>query len=377
MEYAAAHLTWKQVAAWRMRCHHLTRRAPHERWLDVAAGIGGLHAQVLSSAELSLWARVEGLTRGHVERALWEERSLVKMWAMRGTLHLLPSREYPLWQAALGSHRHFRRPAWLRYFGITADELDRIVAAMAAALDGPMLTREQLAEVVAERTGSAELGSHVRQSWGSMLKPACYLGHLCFAPSQGQNVRFTGPVRWLPPGAPIDADAAIRVITRRYLAAYGPATHRDYAHWWGASTVTALAHIRGLGEEVVAVDVEGTPAWMLADQVAEAAAITPTRAVRLLPMFDPYTVAASPHVSRLLPGDFRRRIYRPQGWISAVVLVDGRMMGTWTWARRGGRFAVEVAPFVKLPRWVTRAVEAEAERLASFAGGTLTLQWVL
>jgi hypothetical protein len=105
---AAAKLGWDQVAAWRAARHRLEERAPATAMLEVVAGIAGLHAQVMSSAELTLWARVEGLEPGAVQRALWSERSLVKTWAMRGTLHLLPAAEFPLWQAALSTRRLWR-----------------------------------------------------------------------------------------------------------------------------------------------------------------------------------------------------------------------------------------------------------------------------
>jgi len=79
-----------------------------------------LHAQLMSSAELTAWARVEGLDRDAIRRALWEERTLVKTWAMRGTLHLLPAHELPLWHAALNTSRRFlRESAWKKYYGIT------------------------------------------------------------------------------------------------------------------------------------------------------------------------------------------------------------------------------------------------------------------
>lgn len=100
-------LTWEQVRAWRVGRHHLYPRAPREAMLAVVSRICGLHAQLLPSAELALWARVEGIEADAVERALWEERTLVKTWAMRGTLHLSPAAEFPLWQAALGTYRHY------------------------------------------------------------------------------------------------------------------------------------------------------------------------------------------------------------------------------------------------------------------------------
>jgi len=344
--------------------------------LAVAARIGGLHAQLMSSAELTLWARVEGLAPGAVQRALWEERSLVKTWAMRGTLHLLPAAEFPLWQAGLSTNRHYLRPSWLRYFGVTThEELDQLMSAIAQALDGQMLTREELAVAVSQLTGSAHVCETLRHSWGGILKPAAFRGQLCFAPSLGQNVRFTRPDQWLGGWQQEDPSHAMREITRRFLAAYAPATRDDYARWWRMPAAAAKASIEGLGAEVTQVEVEGIRAWMLTEDVAEAAASSPPGSARLLPAFDPYVIAASPHLSHLLPGDFRGRIYRPQGWVSPVLLVDGRMDGIWRHERKGGRLIVQIEPFVALPTWARRAAEEEAERLAVFTGGALELNW--
>ncbi|HXM41757.1 MAG TPA: crosslink repair DNA glycosylase YcaQ family protein, partial [Bryobacteraceae bacterium] len=77
--------------------------------------------------------------------------------------------------------------------------------------------------------------------------------------------------------------------------------------------------------------------------------------MRLLPGFDQYVVAASCHAERLLPGNFRRRVYRPQGLISPVLLVNGRMGGTWRHEIKGSRIEVAIEPFVEAPVWVRRA----------------------
>src|SRR5947209_1463586 len=125
-----------------MARHHLVERAPAERALEVASEIAGLHAQVMSSAELTLHARVEGLDRDAVQRALWEDRTLVKTWAMRGTLHLLPARELPLWTGALTTLRaRYHRPAWLKWLALTREQGERLPEAVADALDGEPLTR--------------------------------------------------------------------------------------------------------------------------------------------------------------------------------------------------------------------------------------------
>jgi hypothetical protein len=378
MAAAAAKLRWAQVMAWRTARHHLDERVPARSMLEVVARIAGLHAQVMSSAELTLAARVEGLGPDDLGHALWEERSLVKTWAMRGTLHLLPAAEFPLWQAALSTRRGWEAGAWQRAFA-TREELERINQAVAEALDGRLLTREELAAEVARRTGSEQLGEKLRESWGALLKPAAALGLLCFAPSQGQQVRFTRPDTWLDGWAERDPDEAMAEVTRRFLAASGPVTREDFARWWGIpSPAQGRRLLERLGDEVAKVEVDGAAAYALAADLPGLAAAggRGSRVVRLLPAFDQYVITATLQAERLMPGPFKDRVYRPQGWLSPVLLVGGRMDGTWRQERKGRRLLIAVEPFTgPLPAWARRAAEAEAERLAACAGGELELSW--
>ncbi len=373
-------LTWARAAAWRAHRHHLHQRAPAGSTLAIASRLCGLHAQVLSAAELCVWARVEGLRPGDVRRALWEERTLVKTWAMRGTLHLLPAAELPMWYGALGGSRRYRRPAvWKRLLGISLDELDRLTEAIGTALKDRVMTREELVHEVGRITGSRALAKKLAvNSWGTFLKPAAFTGRLCFAPGVGQLVRFTRPDTWIPASRPhVDQQAASLAITRRFLAAYGPATPHDFARWWGGGggVTGARKSIAALGEEAAPVEVDGCPAWMLAADARDVREHRPGRNVSLLPAFDQYVIGASRHTECLLPGDFRSRIYRPQGWVSQVLLVNGRMDGVWRHELRGSRVDISIEPFVNLPSWARRVAASEAERLAAFFGRKLNLAW--
>src|SRR5437588_11174045 len=100
-------LTWPRIAAWRVQRHHVNERAPAGSMFAIASRLCGLHAQVLSSALLTLWARVEGLKRDAVQRALWEDRTLVKTWAMRGALQLLLADDLSLCHVALIASRRY------------------------------------------------------------------------------------------------------------------------------------------------------------------------------------------------------------------------------------------------------------------------------
>ncbi len=368
--------TWRQVMAWRVGKHHLDARRPGAALLDVVATIGGLHAQLMSSAELTAWARVDRLEPDGVAKALREDRSLVKTWAMRGTLHLLPSADYGLWQAGLSTYRHFLKPSWSKAFGLTPDDLDKLGEAICAALDGRQLTREELSAEVVELSGDESLGAKLTGSWGSTIKPAAFRGQLCFGPNRGRNVTFARPDQWIGTWKAVDPEEAMTELLRRFLATNGPVTREEVARWWAITPATVTRYRKRLGDEVADVEVEGTGALMLTADVGKAAKAKPTRTVNLLPAFDQYVIACTKVAANLLPGNFRDKVYRPQGWISPVLLVDGRMDGVWRHERTRGRVEVTIEPFVDIPPKARKAAEKEAADLGRFLGGDAEVSWV-
>jgi hypothetical protein len=348
---------WRQALAWRLRRHHLVERAAPSELLRVVADICGLHAQLASSAELSLWARIDGLDRDAVSRALWEQRTLVKLWAMRGTLHLVPADELGLWVAGLDTYTNR---------GMTGHpEIDALGEDVARALKRRMLTREELAAAVAPE--HAEL---VRSSWGSYLKPASFRGRLCFGPSDDGRVRFTSPESWL--GRTLERperEEALQEIARRFLAAYAPCTPADLGLWFGVGPSRARKMLQSLGDEAV----ETRLGWVLTRDADELERTELQDVARLLPAFDPWVAGASRTEAVFVPDLHRPRVYRPQGWFSPVLLVNGTMAGVWKHTRKGGRLLVELEPFGRLPAWARAQLESEAERLAEFLGGQLEL----
>src|SRR5213082_3830845 len=87
---AARSLTGDEALARRLSRHSLLRAAPRRELVDVVREICGLHAQVMASAELSLGLRVSRVTRADLARELWERKTLVKTYGIRGTVHLFP-----------------------------------------------------------------------------------------------------------------------------------------------------------------------------------------------------------------------------------------------------------------------------------------------
>jgi len=323
--------------------------------------ICGLHAQVMSSAQLSAWARIDDLERDAVDDALWKRRQLVKLWAVRGTLHLLPAREVGVWLSALGT---------ITNRGMTGHpEVDALTQAIGEALDGRVLSREELALEVERRTGDPTLAEHVRFSWGSYLKPASFRGLLCFAPSEDGRARFTSTRSFVRRRIVVpDSTDGLRDVARRFLFAYAPTTTENLGLWTGFGRARVRKMLAALGDEAVELRIDGEDVWALAADVDEIASADPPDAARLLPGFDPWVVGTLRYLPAQLDPALKARVYRPQGWISPVILVNGRMAGVWKHERKGSHLVVELEPFGRLPRWAKPQLDAEADRLAAFLG---------
>ncbi len=359
-------LNWNQINSWRLSQNHLLERADSDQLLEVVTRICGLHAQLMSAAELSVWARVQEVSPTDVKDALWHKRQLVKTWAMRGTLHLLTAREFPLYVAALSLHSHYRRDSWLRYFGITPAELEAIIEGVRTTLDGSGMTREQLADAIARKTRKPKMRELLGSGWGTLLKPAAFQGHLCFGPSEGQKITFVQPAAWIGAWNQIDPEEALKEILRRYLAAYGPATTDDFARWWGLQPPRAKRLFNSLADEIEAVDVEGRQSWALASTVKQISKLKASRSVRLLPHFDPYVLGTPRKFGGIIPEAHRDRVFRPSAWISPVVLVDGRVEGVWGYEKKRSQVEVKIEMFSPASNTVKGGIEREAKRLGDF-----------
>jgi hypothetical protein len=361
----AAELSWPQVHAFRMARHHLTKRAPKKDLARVVGDIGGVQAQVMSAAELQVAVRTDS-TVADVRAALWKDKKLVKTWLMRGTLHLIPAEDLPLFTAAMRAHWMRTRDAWLAYVEMNQSEFAELIDAIGEALDGQALTREELIARVGKGR-SERVQAVLKSGWGGILKPVARSGLLCFGPSRGQSVTFVRPKQWLGSWRDEDPDAALVEVARRYLRAYGPATKNDFARWWGTWPGVGNAGWADLAKERVTVSIEGQNAELLAADLERISSDAPEPAVRLLPNFDPYLMG---HANRdhLFAPEYRARVSRTAGWISAVVLVDGRVVATWTHAVAKRALTVTVDPFRKLAPSTLMGVRASAESLAAALG---------
>jgi hypothetical protein len=319
----------------------------------------GVHAQVQASAELQLAARTTVIRQGDVRDALWRDRTLVKAWTIRGTLHLHEAAELSLWLAARRAVTGMPRgldawvdPQGVSHADVSADDLAGLQAAVWDAFDGRPLLREELADAVISRVGTKH-EARLRSGF------AFFVDRLCQGPPQGTRITLVRPDQWLDHWRDVDEGTALREVVRRYLYAYGPARPIDFRGWFGDVSFD--------GVDVEEVDVEGHRAFVLAGDTEWGDV---PRGVHLLPEYDAYVMGFRER-EHVVPGRVRERVAahgrgRYEGPAGVrFVLVDGVAAGLWERKKRAKR--VEIT--VKSARRVKRSELAKAaERYAEFLG---------
>jgi DNA glycosylase AlkZ-like len=375
-------LTWDGVTARRMARHALAEPSAELDPAGVAGLLCGAHAQVLTAAEFSIGRRIAGATRADVRRALWEDRALVKTFGPRGTVHLLPAADLPMWTGALSALPPSApaHPEGVRFTGGQAAE---VIAAISDALAGPPsavegLTVDELTEAIGERCGpwAVERTMDAFQDkwprWRQLTSTAAHHGVLCFGPDRGRKVTYSHPRRWLPGFIPAQGDAALRALVLRYLHAYGPATPRHFARWLAIPPRYAAELFDRLAGDLERVELDGELAWVAAGDTRTPA--EPHRGIRLLPYFDPYVVAGQPR-DQLYPGAAAVRALVPSGQAGnyPVLLVDGVVGGVWHQRRSGRKLALTVEPLTGLTTAQRRELDGEAALLGAVMEATVTL----
>lgn len=200
------------------------------------------------------WAQVHGrrLARGCL---LEPARDAVEAAAAACGVHaqILSAAELPLWLAAVRAGREPEEP--------------ELVEAVAAVLDGGPRTREELAATLGDE--------RLRSPWGTWLGHAALAGKLCFGPSRGAAPTFVRPDEWIGYGAEPPADEALRSVLRRYLRAYGPARRQDFATWLGLQPTQARALFEAAADELEPVEVEGKRAFVVGSRFGREQVIPP------------------------------------------------------------------------------------------------------
>jgi Winged helix DNA-binding domain len=359
-------LTWPQVVGRRLARHHLLERAPAGNLVRVASDICGVHAQVGASAELMLGMRVQDITRQDVRNSLWERRTLVKTVGLRGTLHLFPAGEVPMWMAGTRL-RLDAEETRLERSGVDLDELHAVIDAITEIVGPTPISRPELERELESRVGgwattTNEGWMSSYRNWPLAMRWAAAHGAVCYGPGEGGRSTFVRLAEWAQ-WREVDPMEGGRFALRRFLAAYGPSTEAEFSRWFGVQPAITRSLFDSIAGELAEIDVDGSRRWVLEADLDALAEPRP-HAAHLLPHFDVFVVGSHPRAALMDPDSSVARMSPGTAAPFAVLLVGGRVAGVWERKPKGKRLVIRVDAHRPLNRRQRSAVEEQALRVA-------------
>ena len=347
----------------RLRAQRLTGRRPRDV-AELVRAVAGLQAQDLPASRLAVRPRSTGVDEAAVRRACDQDRSVVRTWAMRGTLHMVAAEDAGWLVALLGPGFAAGNRRRRLQLGLDDRLCERALETLPAVLAGGPLSRADLVRALAAKGVQVPPQG---QAPAHLVGYAAMRGLVCRGPDlDGDHASYVLLEDWVGAGAgrPLSPDDALAELARRHLGGHGPAGPDDLAAWSGLPVGRARRAFELVAGELRELEVDSRRLWTPADAPA-APSPAGDPVVRLLGRFDDYLLGWRGR-DLILDARFARQV-AAGGWVHPVVVVDGRVAGTWRARHAGGRLEVTVEPFTgRLPRRVRPGLEAEAADLGRF-----------
>ena len=352
--------TMDQAALLRHRLHNQGIAGPRLATpADVVGWMGAVQAQDYLGALWGIGLRMQRAVEADVEQAL-ADRTIVRTWPMRGTLHFVPA-EDARWMLALltpkvvaGSARRYSE------LGLDDATFARSRDVFAEALQGgKQLTRAELGQAL-EAAGISSAGQRLYHILGRLAQE----GMICFGVRRGRQQTFVLLDEWLPATRQPVRDEALAELARRYMTSHGPATDRDFAWWTGLTLGEARAALELAGPQLAQEDIDGQTHWW-----------SPSTTVNddldatawLLPAYDEYTVGYTDR-SALLDPPGEAYVASGHSILFPSVVIDGKVVATWRRTVKKHSIVIELNPFAPLSAAEMQLVGAAADRYGAFFG---------
>ncbi len=314
-------------------------------------------------ARLLVRPRSAAVDAAAVDRACATDRTVVRTWAMRGTLHMVAAEDLRWLVDLLGPVFLARGRSRRHQLGLDDGMSERATRVVEQVLIGRQLTRAALVAELRARGVDIPVG----QAPAHLVANAAMRGVVCRGPDlTDDQPSYVLTAEWVGEQARVDPETALALLARRYLTGHGPAGVADFAVWCGLPIRRARAGIESVADEFDQVDTSQGPAWVPPGLSAERA---PSR---LLGHFDPYLLSYRTREFALDPA-VARRIQSGGGFILPAVVVDGRVAGTWRLRRGAGLLRIVVEPFSTLDNEAVAELAADARDIGRFFDGDAVL----
>ena len=372
-------VTPSEASYFNLTRHHLVERLPRGRALEAVADTLGLNAQGALNYQLSLWNRVEGLDPSFLPRALQEDRSLVRSWFMRDTVHIVPTADLPVFRRGLeeGLMREWNR--WTVRTGRkeAPESWEPLYPEVLDVLEEAPLTINE----ILERVGWE--GEEARSSLHRLIREMSLRGLVCNAGSKGpwyhnSEHLFSRIDRWVPEAdlSSVSPSDALSKLVLRYLRAYGPASVSDFSYWSGTRVREARPVFEENAGSLIEVNIVGHRRryYALAEDAQALMEVRSRPFARLIPQFDAL-IMGHKDKTRFIDQALRKEVFLPRGSISATIIVNGAVVGTWQIRKERDLWLLSLRPFVALDTDEREMIGGELDGMKEFTGFDIRVRW--
>ncbi len=323
---------------------------------EVVSWMGAMQAQ---DYLMSLWAiglRTTGCTEADVEAAI-EDGSIVRTWTMRRTIHFAAAEDVH-WMMSLTKERIIKAYGKnMARLGLDEDHLVKARRVVVEALEkegcltrGALKERMEAAGVPVDKSRGVHLLWRIGQEAIS-----------CFGPRQGKEYTFVLLDDWVRNRRDLTREEAISEATRRYFTSHGPATAQDFAWWSGLRMKDVRAGIASA--DLVEDTIDGATYYTGPDHATAA-----EDGVYLLPSFDEYMISYKDRSAIIDPADIELVNRGLNGMFSPIVVIDGRIEGTWKRGLKANTVTVTPSAFADFTKKTAKGITSEAARFGAFLG---------
>lgn len=357
-------MTEGEIARRRLRNQRLSRPMRGGA-ADVVGWLVGVQAQDYVGARWALGSRLRDITDHDVERA-FDEGAILRTHVLRPTWHFVTPADIR-WMLELTAPRvHVANGHMYRKSGLNRRVIDRSNAALARALRGGRYrTREELRGVL-QKAGVA-IDREFRMVY--LVMWAELDGIVCSGPRRGKQFTYGLMDERAPEARTLTREEALAELARRYFASRGPATVHDFARWSGLTLADARSGLEATQAGLRQVVVDGRTFWYPPGRGPKADG-PPT--AHLLSIYDEY-VSGYKDRGAMVDRRHTARLSAMGNALTCIVVVDGRIVGTWKRRLRKTTVDIQADIFARLTRPQKEAVAAAADRYGAFLGRSVTL----
>jgi hypothetical protein len=354
----------------------IVRRRLHNQYLagnslekpeEVVSWLGAVQAQEYPGAKWAVAQRTRGLTEAAIEQA-FAAGTILRTHVLRPTWHFVTPTDIR-WLLKLTAPRvNTVNASYYRKFGLDEATLARTNAVVAKTLEGgKQLMRPEL-EIALQQAGLATAtDDRLRLSY--IMMRAELDGLICSGALRGKQQTYTLLEERVPPARVLERDEALAELTRRFFTGHGPATLKDYTWWSGLTVAEARAGLEMVKSQLVQEVVDDKTYWFAPIEPGSQGG---SPLAHLLPAYDEYTIAYKDHHTVLDPQHLNQVI----AGNGIVIIIDGRITGTWKRTFKKGAVVVTLNPFTSLTEAETEAVTRVAHQYGAFLELLVVLEWV-